>query len=176
VDSLPDLAGVFFDVDGLDGDHAADSCCLSLAWEWFTDDAVKWAEVRDQHLQALGILAEQARSICSERDGWWLARPLVFAAHHTIELALKTATLSESDRWGSRHDLGLLLELERGICGKRATAEWEDELIRLLHQSWEGGRYPTTRRGEPLLNDWCCVSASGLREAVTTFVGLVASG
>ena len=170
MNDLPDLDRIFLEDDG--ADHADDSCCLSLAHEFLPDDEAKWAEVRDQHLAALQVLASQAVHVQDERDGWWLARPLVFAAHHAAELVLKTATISQRERWpagADGHSLVLLMRLDRDVNGERISASWEDELVLQLANAWEAGRYPTTRRGEPLFDDWCCVSAGALCNAVVAF-------
>lgn len=170
---LPDLRKVFFDDDGQD--HAKDSCCLSLNRPFFSDDRSKWAELRDQHLEALRLLAEQTSDIQDEADGWWLARPLVFSAHHTVELALKTATLSGGLDWpGNGHDLKKLLDLDRRLNGTRVSAQtWENRFVRLLADAWDAGRYPFEKDGAETMRNNCCVSASALLAAVEAFLALV---
>jgi HEPN domain-containing protein len=170
---LPDLDRIFFADD--DADHADDSCCLSLNRPFFSDDQAKWAELRDQHLVALSLLVEQRPAIGNEADGWWLARPLVFGAHHTVELGLKTATRSGGAAWpGNGHDLKKLLDLDRTLNGMRAaTRTWENTFVVLLEDAWDAGRYPFEKDGAETMRDKCCVSASALFAAVVAFLKLV---
>lgn len=174
---LPDLERVFFLHEQATNDHADDSCCLSLQRDFLAGDEARWAEVRDQHLAAFGLLAEEAGAIARESSGWYIARPLVFAAHHVAELALKTATLSRRGDWSlgaAGHALASLLDLDREVNGPRqASRIWEDQLVHMLDQAWEAGRYPDRRSGEPLFDEWCCVSASALHRAIDVFTSLV---
>ena len=176
---LPDLSRVFFDANDSD-DHADDSCCLSLRWPAFVDNAARWAEVRDQHLEALRLLAGEAQLLAAkngEAGSWFVGRPLLFAAHHAAELAFKTALLAYREDWPKRtagHDLQKLLELERTVRGVREeSTEWEDGVVLRLDQAAMAGRYPDDRRGDPLGDDLCCVSASGLSEVINTLVVLI---
>ena len=175
--NLPDLSTVFGEYDTGD-DHASDGCCLSLRWDFFPDDEARWAEVRDQHLAAFLVLAGTAAGRKEGQGGWFVGRPLLFAAHHVVELTLKTATVSEhTTEQGvapSGHELGPLLKIDRQLNGVReASAEWEDEFVRLLEKAWEAGRYPVNRKGAPLFDDVCCASTSELRRAVVEFVALI---
>lgn len=168
---LPPLDRIFFDDDG--EEHAADSCCLSLNRPFFSDKRSKWIEVRDQHLEALMVLVDQADGIQDEGDGWWLARPIVYGAHHTVELALKTANLTPNPDWpGNGHDLRKLLDLDEQRRGDRETKDWEDRFVALLEDAWIA-RYPFEKGGAETMKTKCCVSASALLLAVTVLMDLV---
>lgn len=176
---LPGLSRVFFDVGDAE-DHSDDSCCLSLRWPAFVDVAARWAEVRDQHLEAFALLASEAQRLAEERGEagtWFIGRPLLFAAHHVAELAFKTALLDNRDRWPMRtagHDLEKLLELERNVRGEcEASAAWEDDLVVRLDRAAMAGRYPDDRKGVPLGDDLCCVSASCQLEVIKTLATLI---
>ncbi|MEV8373026.1 HEPN domain-containing protein [Kribbella sp. NPDC056861] len=175
---LPELNQLFFSREDSEGDHADDSCCLSLDWDGFPNEESKWSEVRDQHLAALGVMAEYASKEAGGHSGWLLGRPLVFAANHAAELALKTVLLPQRDAWPKGvdgHELGKLLALDRREHGtRRDTEDWENRFVDLLSRAWEAGRYPDSPRREPLFDQWCCVSAGTLVDAVRTFAYLVA--
>lgn len=117
----------------------------------------------------------QASSIHDEADGWWLARPLIFGAHHSLELALKTATLSSGKDWpGNGHDLKKLLDLDRRLNGVRTSSQrWEDAFVELLAEAWDAGRYPFEKNGADTMRGICCVSASALFDAVVAFLALL---
>jgi len=176
--NLPDLNRLFFDRNDT-GDHAADSCCLALHWAGFANEKSKWVEVRDEHLEALRVLARYAAQEATggQHSGWLLGRPLVFAAHHTSELALKTQLLDDRAHWpkgSAGHDLEQLLALDRKVHGARAASQaWEDQFVQLLERACEAGRYPDSRSSGPLFDQWCCVSANELVTAVATFASLV---
>lgn len=93
------------------------------------------------------------------------------------ELAFKATLLDHRANWprGTRgHDLAELLRLERSVRGRREeSAAWEDALVERLDQAAMAGRYPDSRGGEALGDDMCCVSATGLLDAVMTLAGLV---
>lgn len=186
---LPNLAEVFFDRDGAEDDdtvHADDSCCMSLRWPSFADDVARWAEVLNQHVEAFSLLARQAHDLAmregedGEMGGWFIGRPLLFAASHVVELALKTALLDHHVSWprgAHGHDLAQLLELDRSVHGPRVeSAAWEDDLVARLDLAWMAGRFPTTLRGAPLGDDLCCVSALGLLSAIEWMLTLIAAG
>ena len=181
--ALPDLGLVFFpnDVGPPEGeDHAEDSCCLSFDRTWLADDKAKWIDVRNQHFQALTAMAGVASRQAREGNGWLMGRPLVFAAHHVAELSLKVATLPLRNRWrdgrqNNGHDLAYLLALDRAQNGVRDTSEWEDTFVTMLERAQEAGRFPDRREGQPLFDQWCCVSATALFSAVMEFSALVAS-
>ncbi len=180
----PDLSKVFFaeSVGDSHEDHANDSCCVSLNREWLGDDAARWFEVLEQHVAAFIALAGDAAARAgNEERNWYMGRPLLFSAHHVAELALKSVTLSAAAEWPgpngrSGHVLSHLMSVERGVNQSRGSAEWEDAFVAMLDQAQEGGRYPTDRRSGPLLDQWCCVSASALGDAVTAFLYLVIPG
>lgn len=158
---------------------------MSLRWPSFTDDVARWAEVLNQHVEAFSLLARQAHDLATreedgEMGGWFIGRPLLFAASHVVELALKTALLDHHSTWprgANGHDLAQLLELDRSVHGPRvASAAWEDDLVARLDLAWMAGRFPTTLRGAPLGDDLCCVSALGLLSAIEWMLNLIADG
>ena len=152
----------------------------------FADDAARWAEMLTQHVEAFSLLARQAHDLATregedgELGGWFIGRPMLFAASHVVELALKTALLDHHASWprGARgHDLAPLLDLDRSVHGPRVeSAAWEDDLVARLDLAWMAGRFPTTLRGDPLGDDLCCVSALGLLSAIEWMLTLIAAG
>lgn len=182
----PNLAEVFFDREGAEDDdmvHADDSCCMSLRWPGFADDAARWVEVRNQHLEAFNLLAHQAHDLAvqdgedGELGGWFIGRPLLFAASHVVELSFKATLLDHQASWPrgtDGHDLARLLDLDRAVHGTRTeSAAWEDELIARLDLAWMAGRYPVTQKGAPLADDLCCVSALKLLDAIVWMTALI---
>lgn len=173
---LPDLNAIFFEVASDDDhDHALDSCCISLARDWI-DNAARWTEVRDQHIHAFWVQAEAAINYAAKEQPWLLARPLVFSAHHVTELALKCRTLPSRSRWQDKaqgHSLAHLLELERELYPARSTGDWEDNFVAVLTRADLAGKYPDGNSGDPLFDEWCCISAGALRDAVFAFLQLI---
>lgn len=173
---LPDLDAIFFKLaPNDDHDHAHDSCCISLARKWI-DDAARWTEVRDQHMQAFWVQTEAAIEYAGKDEPWLIGRPLVFSAHHVIELALKCRTLPSRSRWRDKaqgHSLAHLLELERELHPARLTADWEGEFVTLLMRADQAGKYPDGNNDDPLFDGWCCISAGALRDAVFEFLDLI---
>jgi hypothetical protein len=175
---LPQLDRVFFPYgDGEGADHPTGSCCLSLNREFYDTAAGKWTALRDQHLLAFSMLVEQVQG---DDSGYALTRPLVFEAHHVSELALKARTLQFDPRSNTNlppagHHLGQLLAAERALNGARSDSSgWEDSFVSMLDRASEAGRYPVAVRGEALHDDWCCVDAEALNDAVLTFLDLLA--
>jgi hypothetical protein len=124
-------------------------------------------------LLAFSALVDQVKS---GEDGYALARPLVFEAHHVTELALKARTLRhdaafQSELPPSGHDLRRLLVAERARNGERSdSSAWEDAFVSMLDAAWQAGRYPVGVGGLALHDEWCCFDAEALSDAVLTFL------
>ncbi|WP_040797758.1 hypothetical protein [Nocardia higoensis] len=177
---LADLDRIFFSATDESDEHAADSCCLSMA---ASSEVDRWGQCLDEYMETMRVLvAHTSGTSCddTERIGWRFARPLVFTAHHTCELVLKKSIVSWKDASTTmkfEHKLGSLLDQERQVSNRQCVhAAWENDLMSLLAHAYEAGRYPFNKKSAALFDEWCCVSAANLGRAVTQFVQLVETG
>lgn len=166
----PDLALIAYRVDDI-SDHPGGGHCISLS----QTESEGTRELVEQYLMGLSHLAERAAE--SPDGGWALTRPLLFHAHHTAELAAKSALLSAGVTFEARHGL---TELWRTIvrAGLNKTvaavdAEWCQgftTLIADLAGNSIGARYAKPNKHHAPIDDvWCCVNPQGLATATETF-------
>jgi hypothetical protein len=164
---FPDLSRVAFRNDD-PSDHDGGGHCAGLPGDTLHS---KWNLVYAQHLIALDCLVDAAGE-----EGWDLTRPIMFAAHHVCEVALKTAWvgLMGTDPMPG-HPLRphwTRLAIEGGLRHLSAEdiREASDflKLMRRLTPDGQSTRYPLPGRRD-IGAAWCCVSAGDLRKAVFAF-------
>lgn len=170
VHDLPDLASVAFRIDD-PGDHPGGGHCVSVS----RTEADGTRELVEQYLGALRHLADRA---AEEIDGGWaLTRPLLFHAHHTAELAMKTALLSGGVQVEDRHGLeGLWASIVKAGLDQSVSAVdtgWCRDFVALVASAAGnsiGARYARAGRGHVPVDDvWCCVSPIALFTATERF-------
>ena len=170
MNDLPDLALVAFRIDA-EGDHPGGGHCVSLS----RTEAEGTRELVEQYLAALRHLAERA---AEEVDGGWaLTRPLLFHAHHTAELAMKTALLECGVAFEARHGLEeLWAKIEAAGLDQSVSAvdtAWCRSLLALVAGAAGnsiGARYARPNHGHVPVDDvWCCVSPIALFTATECF-------
>lgn len=144
---------------------------MSLA----ADESQGTWELVDQYLTALRYLATHAAQ--SPDGGWELTRPLLFHAHHTCELAAKSALLAGgvafeardglADLWSELSSAGLTEALntsEADWCQNFAT------FIADVAGNSIGARYAKPNPGRTAIDDvWCCVNPTALFQATEHF-------
>lgn len=133
----------------------------------------KWDLVLAQHIAAFDNLTDQA----TRDDGWALTRPVLFAAHHVCEVALKTAWVAAEGKEPKR---GHLLEPHWARLGKAghlrhlsvSQVNEARKFLRLMEDLTPDGqttRYPLIG-ADDLGATWCCLNSRLLREAVFAFI------
>lgn len=168
--AFPDLSRIAFrNVD--ESDHEGGGHCAGLLGSSLHE---QWDLVLAQHIAAFDHLVNKATH---EDDGFALTRPVLFAAHHVCEVALKTAWVAYSGRSPRRgHPLaphwtrlardGGLRHLEPAqINEARAFID----LMAELTPDGQTTRYPMTGVDD-LGATWCCLNSPGLRDAVYAFL------
>lgn len=156
------------------GDHPSGGHCAGLP---DTSLYAQWELVLAQHIEAFRHLVDQADS---DADGWALTRPVLFAAHHVCEVALKTAWVAHR---GSSPQHGHPLEPHWTRLAKAGGLKHLDptqieeaiEFIRFMASLTPDGvstRYPLLGARD-LGGKWCCLNSSALRDAVFAFVARV---
>lgn len=132
-------------------------------------------ELVEQYLAALRHLADRA---AEEIDGGWaLTRALMFHAHHTAELAMKTVLLSGGVPFEARHGLeDLWATIEAAGLDQSVSAvdtAWCRDFLALVAAAAGnsiGARYARPNRGHLPVDDvWCCVSPIALFTATECF-------
>lgn len=163
---LPDLVRVAYKEHESE-DHPDGGYCLQLDTE---SPLESWLLLVGQHQRAFGLLADAAEQ--EEGGGWALTRPVLFAAHHVCELALKLVTAADDPAAVRRvHPLPELREtatrLDRVL--EPSELEWSGRFISLMdeltHKGFEG-------RYIQIDGAWCCLALGPLREGVDAFVAL----
>jgi len=166
----PDPASIAYLMDD-DGEHPGGGHCAGLP----DNSTDRWLLVVDQHVRAFDVLVDYAEA---NDDGWGLSRPVLFAAHHACEVALKTRMADNTSRTPPReHNLSMLWDLAMANGGAsdltQADRAWISEFVRsmvnLTERGFEG-RYPEPIGGT---NQYCCLNLVTLRSAVTHLVALV---
>lgn len=167
---LPDLRLIARRVDD-ELDHPDGGHCVSLS----RTESEGTRELVAQYLTALRYLADRA---AEAPDGRWdLTRPLLFHAHHTAELAVKSVLMTAGVDFPTRHGLEALW--------KSATDGGLDQLVSAVNTAWchgfvsliadlagnsVGARYARPNAGHTALDDiWCCVNPRALAEATESF-------
>jgi hypothetical protein len=167
---FPDLSRVAFKKKDM-SDHEGGGHCAELP----DDLQGQWDLVLAQHVAAFDYLVEKAAS----EDGWALTRPILFAAHHVSEVALKAAWVAHDGRAPKRgHHLEPLWRRLREAGGLRHLEGSEinqaSNFIALMEELTPDGqttRYPMTGVKENDLGAiWCCLNCSALRAAVFAFL------
>ena len=166
----PDLGLIAFRVDDV-SDHPGGGHCISLS----QTEAEATRELVEQYLTGLSHLAGKAAE--APDGGWALTRPLLFHAHHTAELAAKSALLSAGAIFGERHGLTELWQsiVKAGLNKAVAAvdADWCQAfaaLIADLAGNSIGARYARPNKDHTPIDDvWCCVNPQGLATATETF-------
>lgn len=167
---LPELSLVAFRIDN-PGEHPGGGHCVSLS----RTEVEGTRELVEQYLAALRHLADRA---AEEVDGGWaLTRPLLFHAHHTAELAMKTVLLSGGVPFEARHgleDLWATIEavgLDQSVSA--VDTAWCRDFLALVAAAAGnsiGARYARPNRGHLPVDDvWCCVSPIALFTATECF-------
>ncbi|MGE0229648.1 MAG: HEPN domain-containing protein [Dehalococcoidia bacterium] len=167
---LPELSLVAFRIDN-PGEHPGGGHCVSLS----RTEVEGTRELVEQYLAALRHLADRA---AEEVDGGWaLTRPLLFHAHHTAELAVKTALLEGGVAFEARHgleDLWATIEavgLDQSVSA--VDTAWCRDFLALVAAAAGnsiGARYARPNRGHLPVDDvWCCVSPIALFTATECF-------
>lgn len=168
--AFPDLSKIAFR-NADESDHEGGGHCAGLPDQSLYE---QWDLVLAQHMAAFDYLVDRATN---EDDGWALTRPVLFAAHHVCEVALKTAWVAHSGKPPKRgHHLephwtrlgrdGGLQHLEPAqINEARAFIA----LMTELSPDGQTTRYPMTGVDD-LGATWCCLNSRGLRDAVRAFL------
>lgn len=166
---FPDLGEIAFRRED-PSDHVGGGHCAGLP---DTGAADQWLELLDQHHRALNLLVDQA---LADEDGWALPRPLLFAAHHTCEVALKAAlaALPGSPTYDSHH----LPNLWNQLAGKQGLHHLTEQQRReakafldALHDLTPDGftaRYPLSM-GD-MCENWCCLNPEAIRAGVAALL------
>lgn len=167
---FPDLSKIAFRKAD-ESDHEGGGHCAGLPGRSLYGH---WDLVLAQHMGAFDYLVERATN---GNDGWALTRPVLFAAHHVCEVALKTAWVAHSGRAPKRgHHLephwtrlardGGLRHLDPMQFNEaRAFVDLMTELT----PDGQTTRYPMAGVDD-LGVTWCCLNSSGLRDAVYAFL------
>lgn len=169
---FPDLSRIAFRHDD-PSDHEGGGHCAGLPGDTRFN---RWNVVYSQHLIALDLLVDGAVLDEDGDNGWDLTRPIMFAAHHVCEVALKTAWVGLMDtdptpghplrpHWTRLAIAGGLRHLSADEI--REASDFL-KLMRKLTPDGQNTRYPLPGRGD-LGAAWCCLSAEKLRDAVLAF-------
>lgn len=170
---LPELVNLAYSVDD-DGDHEGGGVCAALLGE--SDDEMRVALI-NQYLSAIRILAA---SIRESTNDWTLGRPLVFLAHHLVEISLKAAIEGRLESVPRTHDLPTLMAAARSAgCFANISAEasaWcENLLAQVSSITGDGtpGRFFDGQVGGAAIDDrWCCLNVDLIVVATGAFAGL----
>lgn len=166
---LPDLVRVAYREHETD-DHPDGGYCLQLGADDAEGSVVSWLLLIGQYQHAFNLLADTAEQEAD--DGWALTRPVLFAAHHVCEVALKLVIAAENTAVVKRvHPLPELrvaaTRLDRAL--QQDELEWIERFIALMdgltHNGFEG-------RYIEIESEWCCLALGPLRESVDCFVAL----
>ena len=169
-DVLTSLTTIALRVDDGD-DHPGGGHCVSLA----ANESQGTRELVEQYLAALQTVAAQAAE--SVDGGWELTRPLLFHAHHTCELAAKSALLAGRVAFETRHGLPELWASlsSAGLTEVLDTSEqdWCHDFVAFIADlagNSIGARYARPNPGRAAIDDlWCCVNPTALFEATEHF-------
>ncbi|GAA1142466.1 hypothetical protein [Ornithinicoccus hortensis] len=168
---FPDIDRIAFRRDD-QSDHPGGGHCSFLEGD---EENGGWLGMLDQHARALRILCTAAHT--DEP----LTRPIIFAAHHTCEVAIKAALVQrgvaiEGELKG--HLLNDLLN-ELGTTGWASSApdghqQWVAEFVAAMvavTPNGFDGKY--AELPNDMASDWCCVNPIGMLATVETFIAFV---
>lgn len=170
---LPELVNLAYSVDD-DSDHEGGGVCAALLGD--SEDEMRIALI-NQYLSAIRILAD---SIRASTNDWTLGRPLVFLAHHLVEISLKAAIEGRGASVPRSHDLPTLIAAARSAgCFADVSAEasaWcEDLSAQVSSITGDGtpGRFFDGQVGGAAIDDrWCCLNVDLIVEATGAFAEL----
>lgn len=170
---LPELVNLAYSVDD-DSDHEGGGVCAALLGD--SEDEMRIALI-NQYLSAIRILAD---SIRASTNDWTLGRPLVFLAHHLVEVSLKAAIEGRGASVPRSHDLPTLIAAARSAgCFADVSAEasaWcEDLSAQVSSITGDGtpGRFFDGQVGGAAIDDrWCCLNVDLIVEATGAFAEL----
>lgn len=169
---FPDLNSVAYPVDS-PGDHADGGHCVGF---YQAEAPEAWCMLTYQFHQSLKHLV--ALATVSGGDSQ-LTRPMLFNAHHTVEVGCKASLVARSEPFNLIHSLpelwkmNALAAVEATWIDGETSAWMEDFTERLddLSGSGIGARFAEPKSGfDAIENAWCCVNATALLECVDFFV------
>ncbi|WP_295836140.1 hypothetical protein [uncultured Microbacterium sp.] len=171
--NLPQLVNLAYSVDD-DSEHEGGGVCAALLGD--SEDEMRIALI-NQYLSAIRILAE---SIGASTNDWTLGRPLVFLAHHLVEVSLKAAIEGRGASVPRSHDLPTLTAVARSAgCFEGVSAEasaWYEDLSEQVNSiTGDGtpGRFFDGKVGGAAIDQrWCCLNVDLIVEATGAFAEL----
>lgn len=157
-----------------EGDHEGGGVCAALLGD--SDDEMRVALI-SQYLSAIHILAA---SIRASTNDWTLGRPLVFLAHHLVEISIKAAIEGRGAIVPRSHDLTTQIAAARSAgcfadISAEASAWCEDLAAQVSSTTGDGtpGRFFDGQVDGAAIDDrWCCLNADLIVGATGAFAEL----